>query len=111
MKCLEPQHLIGNPLDETMVLFKNIVEIFDLPDFNHLAVTCDFKDCIYSLGSRQIGAAFINDNLVWNTVGCDGFLEETSCRTEISAFGEHEIKRLSVTINGPVQICPFAFDL
>ncbi len=108
MKCLEAQHVFGNSLDKPVILLKDIVEIFNLQDFNHLAVTGHFPDCVYSLCSGQAGSAFINDNFVWNTVGCDGFLEETSCRTEISAFGEHEIKRLSVTINGPVQIRPLS---
>ncbi len=45
MQCFEPQHLFGNPLDETMVMFKNIDDIFDLQDFNQLAVTRNFKGC------------------------------------------------------------------
>ncbi len=100
MKCLEAQQLFGNSLDKPVILLKDVVEIFNLQDFNHLAVTGDFQDCVYSLCSGQIGSAFINNNFVWNTVGCYGFLEETPCSTQISAFGEHEIKCLATSVNG-----------
>ena len=52
-----------DPLDEAMILFKDIV---------------------YSQRTRQIGSAFINDNLVGNTIACDGFPEETPRSAEIS---------------------------
>jgi len=78
--------VFGDPLDEAMILLKDVVEIFNLQDFNHFAVTGDFQDCVYSLCSGQIGSAFINDNFVWNTVGCDGFLEETPCSMPRSAI-------------------------
>ncbi len=111
MKCLEAQHVFGNSLDKPVILLKDVVEIFNLQDFNQLAVTGDFQDCVYSLCSGQIGSAFINDNFVWNTVGCGGFLEESLCSTEISAFGEHEIKRLSVTGQRPGISKPICYGL
>ena len=43
MECFEPHHRPGDPLDEPMVLFKDIVEIFDLADFNDLAGTVNFR--------------------------------------------------------------------
>ncbi len=61
MKRLEAQCVFCNPLDEAMVLFKNIVEIFDLKNFDHFTCTGDFQDVVYSLRTSQIGSAFIND--------------------------------------------------
>jgi len=81
MQRFETHHWFGNPLDEPMVLFKNVVD---------------------SLRSRQIGSTFINGDFVWNTIACYGFLKETPCSPEISPLGEHEIERLPVTINGPI---------
>lgn len=43
MKRLEAQHLPGDPLDETMVLFKDIAEVFDLQDFNRFACAGNFR--------------------------------------------------------------------
>ncbi len=103
--------MFGKPLDETMILLKDIVEIFDLQDFNRLTCTSDFRDVVYSMSSSQIGSAFINDYFVRNAIACDGLLEETPRGTEISALREHEIKGLPVTINRPIEISPFAFDL
>lgn len=37
MEGLEAQHRAGDPLDEAMILFKNVVEVFDLPDRDHAA--------------------------------------------------------------------------
>ncbi len=111
MKRLEAQHMFGDPRDEMMILFKDVIEIFNLQNFNHLACVSDFQDCVYRLCSGQIGCTFINDNFVWNTVVSDDFLEETACCTEISSLGEHEVKRSPVAINGPVQIGPLPFDL
>lgn len=79
MKSLEAQHLPGDPLDETMVLFKDVVEVFDLQNFNRFACAGNFQDCIYGLRSTQIRSAFINDNLVQNAIACDSFLKETAC--------------------------------
>lgn len=38
MEGLEAQHRAGDPLDEAMILFKNVVEVFDLPDRDHAAL-------------------------------------------------------------------------
>ncbi|EEP62895.1 Hypothetical protein BAAA_4000090 [Brucella abortus str. 2308 A] len=94
--------MFGDPLDETMILLKDIVQIFDLQNFNQLIRTSDFQDIIYSLSACQIGSTFINDDLMWNTAACDGFFKETPCSANISALRQHEIKGLTVTINGSV---------
>lgn len=49
-----------------MVLLKNVVQIFDLKDFKHLAGTSDLQDRVHSLRTGQVRPAFINDDLVWN---------------------------------------------
>lgn len=103
--------MFGDPFDEPVVLFKDVVEIIDLQNFNQLTSTCHFQDAVYSLCTSQIGPAFFNDNLVRNTIACNGSLKETPRCTEISALREHKFQGLAVTINGSVQIGLFPFDL
>ncbi len=43
MKCLEAQHVFGNPLDNPVIQLKDVVEVFNLQDFNLLAVSRDFR--------------------------------------------------------------------
>lgn len=64
MERLAPHHRLGDPLDKPMVLLKDIIEIFDLPDFNHVARPGEFQDRVDGLPSSQIGSAFINGNLI-----------------------------------------------
>ncbi|NKB84544.1 hypothetical protein CEV33_4784 [Brucella grignonensis] len=47
-----------------MVLLKDIVEKFDLSDFNNIACSGEFQNPANSLHVSQIGAALINDHLL-----------------------------------------------
>lgn len=53
MECFEAHHQFGDPLDEPVVLFEDIVEIFNLSDFNQVSRSGDFQDRVDS----QIGSA------------------------------------------------------
>lgn len=86
MKCFETHHRFGDPFDKPMVLFKDIIEIFDLPDFNHVARSREFHDRVDGLQTSQIGSTFINDDLLENAVGGNGFLEEAPRRSQIPAL-------------------------
>ncbi len=76
MKRLEAQHVFGEALDEAMILLKDVIEIFDLKNLNHLACVRDFQDYVYSLSTGQIGPAFINDDLIRNTIAAIAFLKK-----------------------------------
>ncbi len=74
-KIFKAQHVFGDPLNEPMILLKDVVEIINLQDFNHRA-RAGPRDCqyrVYSLSTSQVGSAFINDNLLRNAIACDGF--------------------------------------
>jgi hypothetical protein len=43
----EANHRPGDPLDEPVVPLKNVVEVFDLSDFNYITHSCEFKIRIY----------------------------------------------------------------
>ncbi|MHC3941675.1 hypothetical protein ACI0FR_03005 [Paenochrobactrum sp. BZR 201-1] len=68
MERFEAHHLFGDPFDKTTVLLKDIVQIFDLPDFNHVACACEFQDDVDGVQSGQICATFVNDNLLRSVV-------------------------------------------
>lgn len=74
MEGLEAYHRAGDPLDETMVLLKNVVQVFDLPDLDDAAAAGEFQDRVYRLQAGEIGAALVDDNSVWHSVCADGSL-------------------------------------
>ncbi len=43
MKCLEAQHVFGNPFDKPVIMLKDVVEILNLQGFNHLAMPRYFQ--------------------------------------------------------------------
>lgn len=49
MKRFEGHHLLGDPFDKGMILFKNIIEIFDWTDFNDGARSGEFLDRVDGL--------------------------------------------------------------
>lgn len=63
MKCFEAHHRFGDPFDKAVVWLKDIIEIFDLPDFYHVDRSREFQDRVDGLQTDQIGSAFINDDL------------------------------------------------
>jgi len=111
MDCLEGHHWFGDPFDKAVILFKDLVEVFDLPDFNERTGSREFQDRVDSLKASQIGAAFVNDKPLGNAVSCNGFLEKTPRRGQIATFRQHEIKGLAIAVDGPIQIGPFTPNL
>lgn len=111
MECFKAHHWFGDPFDKAVVLLKDIVQVFDLPDFNHVACACEFQDGVDGVQSGQIGSTFVNDNLLRSTVGCDRLLEETPRCSQIPTFRQKKIKGLAIAVNGPIQIGPFAPNL
>lgn len=111
MKCLEAHHWFCETFDEAVILFKDIVEIFDLPDFNDPSRSGEFQDRIDSLQTSQIGSALVDDNPLGNAVGCDGHPEKLAGCGQIPTFRQHEIKGLAIAVNRPIQVDPLATNL
>lgn len=78
MEGLEPEHGTGDPLDETMILLKDVVEIFDLHDLDHAAGAGELQDHIDALQPRQIGSTFVDDHPIRNAVRADRAFEKPS---------------------------------
>jgi len=111
MKCLEAHHRFCKPLDEAVVLFKDIVEILELSNFNDPSNSGEFQDRVDSLRPSQIGSALVDDNPLGNAVGCNGFLEKPAGGGQIPALGQHEIKCLAIAVNRLIQADPLAPNL
>lgn len=60
MKRLKPRFC--KPLDEAIILCKDIVEIFDLSYINNPVRSGEFQDRVDSLQASQIGSLLVDDN-------------------------------------------------
>ena len=60
MEGFEAKHRTGDALYKAVILFKDVVDIFLLPDGEQLAIPFKFEDHIHRLKPRKIGTAFIN---------------------------------------------------
>ena len=54
MKGFEAEHLPCDALDEPMALLKDIVQIFDLQDFDGLPCFCELQDDIHGFQPRVV---------------------------------------------------------
>ena len=102
----EVEHRPGHPLDGGMVLFDDIVEVFDLAYHDlHVAAGVDRID------RRLVGAALVHRDLVRVAVRSHGLVEEAIRRSHIAFGREQEVDGLSLLIDGAVQVFPYAFVL
>ena len=58
MEGLEAKHGARDPLYETVILFHDVFEVFDLKDLYAPPGACEFEDDVDAFQTRQIGAAF-----------------------------------------------------
>lgn len=74
VESLEPHHVFDDPLDETVILLKDVVEVFHLMDLDAFAA-CDLQYHIDSLQPRKFCTAIVDENPLWNSVGGHGLTE------------------------------------
>ena len=102
----EVEHRPSHPLDGAMVLFDDVVEVFDLVHHDrHVAAGVDRID------RRLVGAALVHRDLVRLAVRSHGLVEEALCCDHVALGREQEVDGLSFLIDGAVQVFPDAFDL
>ena len=88
-----------------MVLFDDVVEVFDLTDLNACLMFG-----IVAVDGRSVSTALVNRDLLGLAVLTDRARQKaTRCRP-ISASREQKVHRVTIAINGTVQILPFAAD-
>ena len=76
MEGLEAKHRARDPLYEAMILFGDVVEVFDLQDLDRVAGARELQDHIDALQTRQISTAFVDDNTVRHAVRANCALEK-----------------------------------
>ena len=102
----EVEHRPGYTLDGAMVLFDDVVEVFDLAhNDRHAGPGVDRID------GRLVGAALVHRDLVRIAVRSHGLVEEALRCGNIALGREQEVDGLSLLIDGAVQVFPDAFDL
>lgn len=75
--------MLRAPLDDTIFLFKNNIDIFDMKNINYFGCAGAIQDSVYSLRSGQLGFALINDNLMRDAITCNSVFKEILCCTKI----------------------------
>jgi len=108
---LEAHHRPGDPLDEAMVLFKDIVQIFGLSDRDCAATVGKLQDRVHRLQTGPVGTTLVDDDPVGHAVRTNRPLKEAPGGGKVSVLGQHEIKGLSVAIHRPVKVSPAALHL
>src|SRR6266571_5381050 len=89
-----------------MILFHNIVEIFDLADFYRGAVLR-----IVALNGRFIGRTAIDGDLLRHAVAADRLREEPLGGWLIALLCQQEINGLTGLIDRAIEVIPLTFDL
>src|SRR5277367_3498280 len=102
----EPRHRPHDALDGTVVRLDGVVEVFALP---HLDVSLVLG--VVAVDGRSVGAALVDRDLLGFAVLTDRALQKATRRRPISASREQKVHRVTIAINGTVQIFPFAADL
>jgi hypothetical protein len=92
-------------LTALVILFDNVVEVFDLPNRNW-----DFAFLVQLLQRCVVGAALVHRDLVRHSIVPHGFLEEAPGGVGITLGGQQEIDRLTLLVDCPIQILPGAVD-
>jgi len=62
MESLEAQSWPGDFFDKSMVLFNNVIQMFNAQDFNPLVGSRELKTNINARQPRQIGSTFVDHN-------------------------------------------------
>jgi len=111
MERLEAQHRRSDAFDEAMVLFKNVVQLFDLQDFDEGPCPGELQDHGHCLQTSKIGAAFVDDHPIRHAVRTDCPFEESLGSSRVTALEQHEIKGLTISIDGAIKVGPLAPNL
>src|SRR5262245_53292189 len=101
IKRLKPQHRPCHPLDTSMILLHNIIEILDLADSDRGAVLL-----VVALDGRFIGRAAVNGDLLRHAVAADRLGQEAFGRLLVALLREEKVNRLPHFIDSTIEIAP-----
>ncbi len=92
-----------------MILFNQIIEVLDLSEltaFGNLSSRFEFVEC-FGVGSIFI---YVDDPWCAARRGREGFEEKMLGCLSISRRAQPKIERLSIRIDGPIEVDPLFFD-
>jgi hypothetical protein len=88
-----------------MILFNDVVEILDLADLDSRVMVGIVAD-----DRRRVGAAFVDRDLLRNTMTTDGLAQEARRGFTIPSGCQQEVYRGAGLVDRTLQIFPCAFD-
>lgn len=65
---LDPAHVPDATLDEPMILFDHVVQIFELDCLDYGWVAKPIKDFVNFSDARRVGTALVDNNLTWEPI-------------------------------------------
>ena len=83
---MKTQHGSVDPFDDLLVLLDEIIQVFDLADFDGLT-----RFHLNSLQGSGVGPTLVDPDILRQTVLADYFLEETWCGLLVAAGGKDEV--------------------
>jgi hypothetical protein len=98
---LEPHHRPSSPLDGSVILLDDVVQVLALPKLDVRAAVG--HQCAH--GGR-IGAALVDGDLLGHIVQVDRALEEAARSGHVTVGGQEEVHRLAELVDRAVQILP-----
>jgi hypothetical protein len=102
------KHILYSPLDEPMIPFYPIIEIFTLSDFDSFDTSF-----VISFDSFFVRSAVINVDHLGTIIVCNSFNQELMGCILISPLSEQKVNGVSFFIDCPVQAHPLTlyFDI
>src|SRR5262249_43897658 len=97
-----------HPLDTSMILLHDIVEVFHLTD-DDVGALC----LIVALDGGFIGVTAVDGDRLGETVAADGFFQKPERGLFIAVLREQKVNRVAVFVHGAIEIAPlpFYFDI
>jgi hypothetical protein len=104
-KQFQVEHQPSHPLDSTMVLLDNVVEVFNLAHkHRYVAAGVD------SIDHRLLGPALVHRDLVRIAVRSHSLVKEALRRGLVPLRRQQEVDGLAVLVDGAVEVSPDALD-
>lgn len=97
--------------NKAVVLFKDVVKVFDLKDLNPLALAGELENNVHHPKASQIGPAFFDNDPVRHTIHDHRSLKESPGGSQITMLAQQKIKSFAVPINGAMEVGSPTFDL
>ena len=101
----ESQHWICDSLDGPVDLLDDVVEVLALA---HLDIKAGVNVDVVDRGC--VGTAFVNGDLLWQTMQVDGTVQLPLCCRLVSLGSDQEVNRIACLVHSTMQVSPLTID-